>query len=74
MARIEEINGSGILSLEEFDFQGIHEPGCRHPEINPDHHECLRMLAIALPQRSDKLGILLSPAGMEPLLELIEHE
>jgi len=32
------------------------------------------VLAVALPQRLDQLGALLRPLGVQPLLELIDHQ
>ena len=38
------------------------------------HHDRLEMLAIALPQGSDQLRILLAALRMEPLLELVQDQ
>ena len=37
-------------------------------------HDGLDVLAVALPQGGDQLGVRLAPPGEEPLLELVEHE
>ena len=71
---VEEINGSGVLPWSKLDFQIRHEPGRRHPEIVPHHHDRLKMLAIALPQGGDQFRVLLTSLGMEPLLELIQDQ
>ena len=74
MARIEEIDGNGILSEDQLGFQVIEERRCRHPEVVPHHHNRLRMLAVALPQGGDQFGVLLASFRMEPLLELVQDQ
>ena len=74
MARIEEIDGSDVLPFEQSDLQVPHEPAGGHPEIIPHHHDRLHMLAVALPQGGDQFRVLLTPLGMEPLLELIQDQ
>ena len=72
--RVEEVGQGAVLSLEEPDFQVAHEPARGEPEVVADHHDGLEMLAVALPQRGDQLGVGLVPPGEQPLLELVEHE
>ena len=74
MAGIEKIDGSGVLPSRRSTLQVIHEPGCRHPEVIPHHHDRLDMLAVAMPKGGDQLGILLTSLRVEPLLELVQDE
>ncbi len=74
MQQVEEVDGGRVLALDEADLQVPHEPGRRHPEVVADHDDRLDVLAVALPQRGDQLGVLLVPAGEEPLLELVEDQ
>ena len=74
MTRIEEIDGYGILSEDQSDFQVVEERCCRHPEIVPHHHDRLHVLAVALPQSGDKFGVRLTTCRMEPLLKLIQDQ
>src|SRR5208337_2376714 len=59
------------IGVEKFDFQGIHEPGRCHPEVISHQLDRLDMLAIAVPQSGEQLGVLLASVGVEPLLELV---
>jgi hypothetical protein len=63
-----------IFSFDEADLQFPHEPGRRHPEIIPDHHDRLDMLPIAVPKGSNQFRVLLPSAGMQPLLELVQDQ
>ena len=74
MQEVEEVDGGRVLAFDEADLQVPHEPGRRHPEIVADHHDCLNVLAVALPQSGDQLCVLLVPPGEEPLLELVEDQ
>ena len=56
------------------DLQVPHEPGRGHPEVVADHHDRLDVLAVALPQGGDQLGVRLAPPGEQPLLELVEDQ
>ena len=74
MVEVEEINGCRVLPFDKADLQVPHEPGRRHPEIIPHQHDRLNMLAIAVPKGGDQFGVLLTPPGMEPLLELVQDQ
>ena len=74
MVEVEEINGCRVLPFDEADLQIPHEPGRRHPEIIPHHHNRLNMLAIALTKGGDQFGVLLASLRMEPLLELVQDQ
>ena len=74
MVTVEEINGCRVLPFEKGDLQVPHEPGRRHPEIIPHHHDRLEMFAVALTKRGDQLGVLLAPLGKEPLLKLVQDQ
>ena len=74
VVKVEEINGCRVLPFDEADLQVPHEPGRRHPEIIPHHHDGLDMLAIAVTKGGDQFRVLLTPPGKEPLLELIQDQ
>ena len=74
VVQVEEIDGGRVLAFEQADLQVPHEPGRRHPEIIPHHHDRLNMLAIALTKGGDQFRVLLTPPGKEPLLELIQDQ
>ena len=63
MVKVEQINGGRVFPFEKADLQVPHEPGRRHPEIIPHHHNRLDMLAIAVPKSGDQFRVLLSPLG-----------
>ena len=67
VVQVEEIDGRRVLPFEEADLQVPHEPGRRHPEIIPHHHDGLEMLAIALTKGGDQFGVLLTPLGMRAI-------
>ena len=75
MAGIEEIDGRAMFSPStRSDLQVPHEPARGQPEIIPHHHDRLDMLAVALPKGGDQFRVLLTPLGMEPLLELVQDQ
>ncbi len=61
--QVEEVDGGGVLALDDPDLQVPHEPGRRHPEVVPDHDDRLDVVAVALPQGGDQLGVGLGPRG-----------
>ena len=63
-----------VLPFEQADLQVPHEPGRRHPEIIPHHHDRLNMLAIAMTKSGDQFRVLLTSLGVEPLLELVQDQ
>ena len=65
---------SSYVAVDQLDLQIAHESGRRHPEIIPHQDDRLDMLAVALAQGIDQFGILLTPPGVEPLLELVEDQ
>ncbi len=74
MTRIEQVHQGAVIPLEQSDLQVSHEPAGGEPEIVPHQHDGLEMLAVAVPQGGDQLRVLLAPAGVEPLLELIQDQ
>ena len=73
MADGKEIDGRQIVPFDQLDVQFPHEARGGHPEIVADHDDALQSSAVALPQRPEQFGVVLV-AGVQPLLELIEHE
>ena len=63
-----------VLALDQVDLQVAHEPAGGQPEVVPHQDDRLDVLAVALPQGGDQLGVLLAPPGVQPLLELVEDE
>src|ERR1017187_7029814 len=63
MTNVEEIDERGVLPLEQFDLELVHETGDRQPEIISHHHERLHMLTIAVPKSSDQLRVLPATLG-----------
>ena len=74
MLKIEQIDEGDIRVRFQVDLQLAHEPAGGQPEIIPDQHDRLEVLAVALPQGGDQLGVLLALPGEEPLLELVQHQ
>ena len=72
--QVEQVDRRRVFALDQADFQPLHEPGRRHPEIIADQDDRLNVLAVALPQRGDQLGRSARPMGKEPLLELIQDQ
>ena len=72
--KIEQIDQGDVRVRFQVDLQLAHEPAGSQPKIIPDQHDRLEVLAVALPQRGDQLGILLTLPGEEPLLELVQHQ
>jgi len=74
MASGEEIDQGDVLTGRQFDLQIGHEPARGEPEIVPHHDDRLEMFSIALSQGSDQFSALLTPLGMQPLLELVQDD
>ena len=74
MPRAEEVHHGDVLVGDQVDLQVAHEPRRGHPEVVADHDDRLDAPAVAMPQRGDELGLLIAPAGEEPLLELVEDQ
>ena len=74
MDEVEEIDERGVPALEDLNAQVAHEPRERHPEIVPHHDKALDAIAIALPQRAGQFRLPFLVPGMQPLLELVDHD
>ena len=61
-------------SLDEIDFELLHESRDAQPKIAADGQDALHPPAVALPQGLHYGGILLAAVGMHPLLEMVEHQ
>ena len=74
MLQVEQIDEGDIRVRFQVDLQLAHEPAGGQPEIVPDQDDRLDVLAVALPQGGDQLGVLLALPGEQPLLELVEDQ
>ena len=74
VAGVEKLDRRGVAPLDERDVHRPEESRHGHPEIVAHQHEGLDAPAVALPQRPDELGVGLVEVGLEPLLELVEHQ
>ena len=74
MTKIKQIHGSGVLTLKKIDFQRAHKSRRRHPEVVPHQHNGLHVFAVALPERPHQFAVLFIFMGLQPLLELIQHD
>ena len=72
--RVEQVHGGEVVPFDDADLQVVHEPGRGHAEVVADQDQALHVLAVALPQGLDQLGVLFRPLGVQPLLELVEHQ
>ena len=74
MPPVEEIHQGRVVALEQLHFQIREKTAHCEPEIVAHQDDRLQMLAVALAQGGDQLGILIAAAGVQPLLELVDHE
>src|SRR5437870_2124939 len=74
MARIEEIDEDDVAALKKLYFEIGHEPADSEPKIIPHHDDALHPPTVALTKGLDQLRILFAALGVEPLLELVEHQ
>ena len=74
MTHGKQIDGIGIETLDQWQFEFAHEPRGRHPEVVADHDHALHVFAIALPECRDQFGIGQFVVGMQPLFKLIEND
>ena len=74
MAEIKQIHEGAVLALQQSYFQVPHKPAGGEPEIVSDHHDCLDMLAIAVPKSGDQFRVLLTTLRVQPLLKLINDK
>jgi hypothetical protein len=74
MKRIEKIDQVRVPAFHYLDFHGFHEPADRQPEVIPNQNDGLQPSAVALPQGLHQFGVLISRFGVQPLLELVQHQ
>src|SRR5262249_20917291 len=74
VARVEQVHGGEVVPLDDADLQVAHEPGRGHAEVVADQGQALHVLAVALPQGPDQLGVRFRPLGVQPLLELVKDQ
>ena len=61
------------MSLNQVDFQRLHESGGSHPKVVADHDNALHPSAVTMAQRFDQSRFLLQLCDEQPLFELINH-
>ena len=74
---VEEFDGVGVAARLQGNFQPVHQPQQRGPEIIADQQQCLQRRPVAVSQGGDQvvsLGAARGVPGVEPLLELVEHQ
>ena len=74
MPRIEEVHGGGVLAFDEPDLQVSEESGRRHPEVVAYHDDGLDAPTVRLAQGGQQFGVLHPSSGVQPLLELVQHD
>jgi len=74
MNGVKEIDQGRIPSLQDLDLYGFHEPAHGQPKIVPHHDDTLQAPAVAVPHGLHQLAVLFISLGMEPLLELVQHQ
>jgi hypothetical protein len=72
--RVQKVDQRAVLPFPQGDLQFAEKPADGQPEVVADKDQALDRLAVALPQGLDQFGPPLAPVGVQPLLELIEHE
>jgi hypothetical protein len=72
--QVEQIDEPGVLPLQHPDLQRLHEPADGQPEVVAHHDEALYPAPVALPQGLHQLRALVPAPGVQPLLELVEHQ
>ena len=74
---VEEFDGVGVAARLQGNLQPVHQPQQRGPEIIADQQQCLQRRPVAVSQGGDQvvsLGAARGVPGVEPLLELVEHQ
>jgi len=74
MARIEQIHQGAVLTLDQADFQALHESAGGKPEIIAHQDDGLNVPSVTMPKGGDQLVAFLTMPGMEPLFELVKDE
>ncbi len=72
--RVKQIHGGRVHSFELRDLERLHEPCGGHPEVVTHEDQALHFGTVALPQRTHELRAVHVGRGMQPLLELVEHQ
>ena len=49
MVYVEQVNGGEVVSLQDGNIEGIHNPCCCHAKVISDHHDSLQVATVALP-------------------------
>ena len=74
MVEIKQIGQGNVVTFEKSNFQFSQEPTHRHPEVIPHHHDALHLASVTLPQGLHQIAVLFFFLGVQPLLELVEHD
>ncbi len=74
MAKVEEIDGGKVVALDDSQIEFGHETSRRHAEVVTHHDDALHPFAVALPQGLHQFGIFFVMLGVQPLLELVQHQ
>ncbi len=74
VANAEQIEGRNVFAWDERNLELVHELCNRHPEVVANGEKTLQIYAVALAKRPQQLALGHLGAGVQPLLELIEHD
>src|SRR5205807_9175620 len=74
MKRVKEIDKGRVPAFQNLNLQGFHEPTNGEPKIVPHHDDTKDTAAVAVPQSLHQLRGLFIVPGVEPLLELVQHQ
>lgn len=74
MTQIEEIDRGKVVALDDTQIECGHETSRRHAEVVTHQNDALHPFAVALPQGLYEFGIFFVMPGVQPLLELVQHQ
>jgi len=74
MVYVEQIDRGKVLALNDGNFDRIHKPYGGHGKVITNHHDRLHLATVALPHRSDQVGLLLAAMRVQPLFELVQDD
>ena len=56
MLGVKQIDCRGVVTFNQWNFEGLHEPRERHPEVVTHHHDALDPDPVALAQAPERAG------------------